>query len=220
MTRFKGLVLDHDDTTVKSTEEIHYPALLEILRLYRPGCHFSMTDFLRYSYDPGVYSLFRDTLGFTEQEIESEYSFWQNFAEKTIPHFHDGMEKIIDKQRAEGGFVFAVSHSSSKIILRDYSAHGVPIPDAVYGWELGEEKRKPNIFPLVDIMERFSLSPSELIVVDDLKPGLDMAHRAGVFCAGACWGYDVPEIRDAIEKDADICFRSVKDLYSFLFGDE
>lgn len=34
--RFRCLLLDHDDTTVRGTEEVHYPAHVESLRQLRP----------------------------------------------------------------------------------------------------------------------------------------------------------------------------------------
>ena len=44
------------------------------------------------------------------------------------------------------------------------------------------------------------------MVVDDLKPGYDMAHAAGVPFAAACWAYDVPEIRQFMEANCALSF--------------
>ena len=32
MTRYKCLVLDHDDTAVMSTQAVHYPSFVEVLK--------------------------------------------------------------------------------------------------------------------------------------------------------------------------------------------
>ena len=61
-------------------------------------------------------------------------------------------------------------------------------------------------------MERYSLSPSEILVVDDLKPGYDMARAAGVDFAAAGWAYDVPEIEDFMRENCDYYLKSVSDL--------
>jgi predicted HAD superfamily phosphohydrolase YqeG len=35
MLNYKCILLDHDDTIVESTQEIHYPSFLETLRTFR-----------------------------------------------------------------------------------------------------------------------------------------------------------------------------------------
>ena len=37
--KYKCLILDHDDTTVNSTAEVNYPALLDTLSHLRPDIH-------------------------------------------------------------------------------------------------------------------------------------------------------------------------------------
>ena len=43
MKKYVSLVLDHDDTAVMSTPEIHYPAFLETLAVLRPGMYAKAT---------------------------------------------------------------------------------------------------------------------------------------------------------------------------------
>ena len=66
-------------------------------------------------------------------------------------------------------------------------------------------------------MKRFDLKPSEVIVVDDLKPGYDMARGAGVDFAAAGWAYDIPEIEDYMRKNCDFYLKSVEELNRLLF---
>ena len=66
-------------------------------------------------------------------------------------------------------------------------------------------------------MEKYSLFPSEILVVDDLKPGYDMARSAGVDFAAAGWAYDIPEIREFMQKNCDYYLNSVEDLRKILF---
>ena len=69
-------------------------------------------------------------------------------------------------------------------------------------------------------METYSLSPAQLLVVDDLKTGLDMANAAGVPIAFAGWcRQDAPEIIEYMEKQCDFAFHTTKELYDFLFGE-
>mgnify|MGYP001085603750 CR=1 FL=1 len=70
--------------------------------------------------------------------------------------------------------------------------------------------------PLERIMERFVLRPEELLVVDDLKPGHDMARAAGVPFAAAGWANDIPEIEQFMRKNCDHYCKQVSDLARLL----
>ena len=68
-------------------------------------------------------------------------------------------------------------------------------------------------------MEAFRLPPEELLVVDDLKPGYDMARAAGVPFAAAGWANDIPKIEAFMRKNCDRYFKTVAALKSYLFED-
>ena len=55
-------------------------------------------------------------------------------------------------------------------------------------------------------------------MVDDLKPGYDMAKRCGVPFAAAGWAYDVPEVAQFMRRNCDLYCRSVQELSDYLFG--
>ena len=111
-----------------------------------------------------------------------------------------------------------VSHSCIRNITRDYHAHFGVLPDAIYGWDLPEHQRKPNPYPLLDIMERYNLKPEEILVVDDMKPAYEMASNAGVPIAFAAWGrLEYPKICEEMDRLCDFSFRSTKELEKYLF---
>ena len=56
-------------------------------------------------------------------------------------------------------------------------------------------------------------------MVDDLKPGYDMARAAGVDFAAAGWAYDVPEIEAFMRKNCDFYFKTVQEFGTFLEED-
>ena len=60
-------------------------------------------------------------------------------------------------------------------------------------------------------------SPSDLLMVDDLKPGLDMAKAAGVKFAACSWSYNIPTIREYMQARADYFLETVADLEQILF---
>ena len=44
-------ILDHDDTAVKSTPNIHYPSFVEALKSLRPDIELSLNDFVNYCFN-------------------------------------------------------------------------------------------------------------------------------------------------------------------------
>ena len=83
--RYKCLVLDHDDTVVNSTATIHFPSFLAYLARVRPGAQYTLEEYFRKNFDPGVVSLFTDELGFSPEEMAEEFAFWQKFVKTRVP---------------------------------------------------------------------------------------------------------------------------------------
>lgn len=214
--KYKCLVLDHDDTTVNSTATIHFPCFLAYLEKVRPGRTYTLDEYFRKNFDPGVVEFFTGEIGLTPEEMDEEFHFWQKFVGEHIPKAYPGMREIIHKHRARGGLLAVISHSVSTMIERDYRANGLPLPDAIYGWELPVEQRKPNPWPMEQLMQRFGLRPEEILMVDDLKPGYDMCRACGVPFAAAGWANDVPEIEGFMRKNCDFYFKTVPQLDAFL----
>ena len=61
------------------------------------------------------------------------------------------------------------------------------------------------------------MAPEQLLVVDDLKPGMDMANAAGVPFAAAGWSSDIPEIESFMRKNCALYFKTVEELRAYLF---
>ncbi len=81
-----------------------------------------------------------------------------------------------------------------------------------------KEKRKPSPYPLEQIMAKYSLSPRQLLVVDDMKPAWEMASKVNVPIAFAGWGRkDYPEITEEMTRLCDYAFDSTQALEHFLF---
>lgn len=214
--KYPCLVLDHDDTVVNSTASIHCPAFAEYLAIVRPGINFTVEDYFRKNFHPGFLSLCVDELKFTEDELKEEEIFWKNYVRKHIPSAYAGIREILENHRKKGGLIVVVSHSMAFTIERDYRKNQLPTPDMIIGWEIGKEFRKPNSWPLRHIMARYSLSPDQILVVDDSKPGYDMTLACGVDFAAAGWAYDLPEIEVFLRKNSTFYCKTVHDLKNLL----
>ena len=217
--KYKCLVLDHDDTVVNSTATIHFPSFIEYLKEYRPEMadRYTLNDYFIKNFHPGIISLFRDEVGLSDEEMAEEEQYWKDFVKNHIPTAFDGIGEIIAEFKTRGGIVAVDSHSFEGYIRRDWKHNSLPEPDVIYGWDLPSEQRKPAPWTLFDLMRRYSLLPEEILVVDDLKPGYDMARGAGAHFAAAGWAYDVPEIEKFMRKNCDYYLKSVNDLGKILF---
>ena len=217
---YKCLVLDHDDTVVDSSASIHYPSFVEYLKVARPHLadKYTLEEYFEKNFHPGIVELFTDEIGLSPEELEEEEAFWRDYVKNHIPNAYPGMREIIADFKAEGGIVAVDSHSLSENIKRDYKANNLPEADIIYGWDIPKEMRKPSPATLLDLMEKYNLKPEEILVVDDLKPGYDMAKSAGVPIAAAAWAHNVPEIAGFMKQNCEFFCTSVEELRKVIFG--
>lgn len=210
--KYKCLIFDHDDTTVNSTARIHYPCFVEFMKIYRPEQHYTLEEYVRYNFDPGLFAFYHDICGLSAEEAEEEHRFWLDYVPHHRAEAFAGIKEIMEEHRAEGGILAVISHSHADNIRRDYEFNGLPRPDAVYGFEQPRNELKPSPIPVQKIMERFDLEPKDILIIDDLKPGYVMARAAGVDFAAAGWCFDIPENTAFMKENADYYCKTVEDL--------
>ena len=221
MLKYPCLVLDHDDTVVQSEATVNYPCFCDFLAKYRPGEKITLNEYINACSRQPFAELCRQRYGFTDQELHEEYLFWKEYIRMHSPDPFPGIGRIIRQQKEAGGLICVVSMSGTENILRDYKTHFGIIPDAIYSWDLPEHLRKPSTYPLKHIMETYRLSPSQLLVVDDMKPGAHMAKAVGVPVAFAAWSrLDYPEIMAEMSELSDFTFQKIQELERFLFREE
>ena len=219
MLKYKCLVLDHDDTVVQSMKTLSYPFWCLELEQFRPGVTMSLEEYILECHRVGFADMCRERFHFTEEELKTEHKQWMEYILQNIPAPYPGIDRIIRRQKEEGGLICVVSHSHADNILRDYRAHFAAEPDAIYGWELEPHQRKPNLWPLKNIMERFHLTAEEILVVDDMKLACQMAAPLGVRVAYAGWsGMGVESLSAEMEKICDYSFGTTQDFEEFLFA--
>ena len=216
--KYPCLVLDHDDTTVNSTATVHYPCFVEYMEKYFPDVHLTLEEYFRYNFEPGVIDLFTKICGMTWEQMMDEENYWKEYVKHHVPAAYPGIKEILEEQKKRGGKICVVSHSFADYIRRDYRLNGLPEPDLIFGWEQPPEQRKPSVYPLEQIMKTFRMKPEELLVVDDLKPGYDMARAAGVPFAAAGWANDIPEIERFMRENCGLYFKKVVEFGNFLYS--
>lgn len=218
MLKYQCLVLDHDDTVVRSAETVNYPQFLKVLHELRPERELSLEDYLLFSAQPGYHEMCQEMFGFSKEEMDYMFQDWTAYVKTHIPEQFEGMEQILHRQKAAGGMICVSSHSSVENITRDWQFHFNLVPDKIYSWELGEGRRKPAPYALEDIMYCYHLQPQELVMIDDLKPGYDMARQCGVDFIAAGWAHPFQALKDIMRQNCDYYLESVDQLENFLFA--
>lgn len=211
--KYKCLILDHDDTVTMSTPNIHYPSFIEALKVLRPNTKLlTLEEFVYNCFSPGFSELCKDILNFNEEEQEYQYKVWTSYTKSKVPSFYPGFAELIKEFKSLGGIICVASHSESKQIERDYKINCGIIPDKIFGWDIEECKRKPNPFSIEETMRTFYLNNADILVVDDLKPGLDMAKACNVDFASAGWSHVIPEIIEYMKDNSKYYLSSVAEL--------
>ena len=182
--RFKCLVMDHDDTTVNSTATIHFPSFLAYLKLVRPEASYTLEEYFRKNFDPGIMALFTGELGFSEEEIEGEFRFWQDWVRTRIPVAYPGIREILQRHKEAGGRIAVVSHSMRENIERDYREND--LPERIRNqfqplFDPAAEQLSPEILRINDFIHAhagYSLRPAQLAVAESVKRKLSEGKSA------------------------------------------
>ena len=210
--RYKLLMLDHDDTVVNSTPQVHYPAFMAALKKLRPEVSYTLQEFMSLNFKHGFFGLMTDVLGFNEDEINYQEKVWREYMEYVIPEFFPMMADILRRFKSMGGVICVSSHSYDEYILRDYVANCGIRPDAIFSCSLPEEQHKPSPYAIDEAMRRFGISKEEILVVDDLPTGLKMAAAREVDFAFAGWSRYDGELMDYMCKNAKYVLTEVYEL--------
>jgi len=218
--RFKALFVDHDDTAVNSTREIHHAAHVAAMRELRPhATPCSFETWIEKNHYPGI-AKFLEELCLSPAERQRELAVWRDYTSRLTPRFFDGFLDTLRRFAAQGGIVAVVSHSEEAQIRRHYrEAGGGFMPHFVYGWNDTDHNRmKPAPFPVLDVLARCpGLTKKDCAVLDDLNPGITMARAAGVTALGAGWGHSIPAISASMRASCDAYFPTVAQFADYLF---
>jgi phosphoglycolate phosphatase/pyrophosphatase PpaX len=221
------LVLDHDETSVDSTPAIHYPAYIEIMRVLRPKEKpLTLEGWFKKNFHPGVMHYYEDELEFTKEELKKEYEVWRRFTTNMLPEFYEGIIPALEEFKKGGGLIGVVSHSEKELIEKHYQEKSQGFrPDMIIGWTKDKEKNKPSPWPVYEIVKVLGVRPKEILVIDDLKPGIEMAINANVDAAAAGWAYrkhnlNIPEIEDYMKSKCIAYFDTIEQFRRFILSEE
>lgn len=218
--RYKCLILDHDDTITNSAAETNYPNMLESLAILRPGEEKNLTieDFLLGTFQ-GYQNWVQQRYGYTQEEMDWQYPFWKECVMKNRPSFVKGMAEFLTRYRKAGGIICVSTHSYRVMIETDFRRHCDFLPDYINCWDDPVEQRKPNIYPVEEAMRRFGLEKKDILMIDDMLPGCQMANAAGIDFAAAFWCHDLAPLREYMKDHAQYQLDSVAQLEQLVMGE-
>lgn len=216
--KYRCLVLDHDDTVVRSAETVNYPALMENLKETHPELSLTYAQFNRLCFELNYTGMCKEYLRLSQEEIDAQFEFWKGYVRTHIPPAYEGLDRVLQRFRQQSGLICVSSHSGIENITRDYKRNFGFEPDRIFAWELGEKLRKPHPYTLKEIMRLYNLRPEELLMVDDMKAGYDMARSCGVPFACAGWSHEDPVIVEFMKINSDFYFETVSAFEKFIFG--
>lgn len=214
--KYKCLITDHDDTILNSTEEVHYPAMVECLKVLRPDLSLSFDEFAFYNFKYGFLKYATEILGMNDEEMKIEMQMWRKWTDAHRPTFFEGVREVLSDFKKAGGIIVVSSHSEKDVILKDFAGAQCPQPDAVFGWELPPEKRKPSLYTIEKTKEMFGIDEKQMIMLDDMPHGLKMCQKAGVDFIFADWARKPDIIREQMRKASDYTAESFYEVKNII----
>lgn len=217
--RYQCLIIDHDDTLLNSTVEVHYPCMVACLEKLRPDTPLSFDEFAEYNFDLGFHAYATDILHLNAEEKVIQAKIWHDWVDTHRAALFPHAKEVLERFKAAGGTLIVSSHNEQKHILADYADAGCPQPDAVFGWDLDIEKRKPAPYTIEQIEQRFGIAREDMVMLDDMKIGYNMCKATGVDFIYADWAKKPARLRAQMRSLATYTAESFLEVEKILFGE-
>ena len=188
-----------------------------VYRLYVLPCEKEGAEFAKNTILLGLYEESREIKKYVSPEEVPEGGFAVKIVES--PADPEEGRIVILTAHEESELLYAAIHFLDDYIPANAPLHGSnAMPDLIYGWDLPKDARKPSPFSVLDASRKLAVPVEQILVVDDLKPGYDMARSAGADFAAAGWAYDVPEIESSMRSMCDHSLKTIEELRALIFG--
>lgn len=211
--KYKAVIFDLDGTLLNTIDDLanSVNAVLE-----RSGFPVHSTEEIKYFVGTGFYNLIRlalpeknrdeDTVNKLVEMLREEYG--RQWNRLTRPY--DGIPELLDeltKRNIKKAVLSNKADNFTKIIIAQL------LPKWHFEVVLGERPnapKKPDPTVALEIADIMGISPDEVILLGDSSYDMQTAVSAGMFAAGALWGFrEADELKSAganalIEKPLDL----------------
>ena len=182
----------------------------------------NLREYMKVMWDEGLFKYYENHLHMNEQQILNAVEESRHYVEsKERAKFFPGFIDFLKEFKRRGGIIEVVTFGREEAIYKHYKAltNDEIKPDIVFGWEKDKrEQCKPYAYPVEEAMRRYNLNKEDVVVIDDMPAGIEMAHNAGVTVVGAMYGEGHEVLEEDMKKICDRVFDKVEDFYDFVLN--
>jgi len=216
--RFQGTIFDLDGTLLDTIEDITTTLNLVMsrngFRNYSIAeCKLLVGDGMEVLVKRAVPEISEDPEAVKRliQEYRQEYA--RAWRKNSRPY--PGVLKVL-RQLKQAGIKTAVlsnkSHEFTELMVKELLA----FPFEIIRGAMPGVPVKPDPEPAYLVLRDLKLQASEVVFVGDSSVDMETAVRAGIFPAGALWGFR--EAQELIESGARVLLKNPWELLSFILG--
>jgi len=210
--KFKGVIFDLDGTLLDTIEDITFTLNLVLSRRgYRQyseeECKMMVGDGMEVLVRRAVPEIAGDDGAINDliQEYRREYAATYKQHSRPYP----GIIEVLTRIKEAGLKTAVLSNKSHEFTVR-MTRELLPFDfEVILGAKPGTPV-KPNIEPIKQVLQGLKLSASEVIYVGDTSVDMETARVAGIFAAGALWGFRDAE--ELLRSGARVLLKTPNDL--------
>ena len=189
---FNGVIFDLDGTLVNSLEDLA-DSMNTVLR----NNHFPnhTTEAYNYFIGSGIKNLVskalpelhRDGQTISKCFVEMVERYRENCMNKTRPY--DGIPGLLNELVKYGLKLAVLSNKADELTKKIVP---VLLPDWEFSAVMGlsnEATKKPNPAGALQISKQMNIVPDKILYIGDSGIDMQTANNAGMYAAGACWGF-------------------------------
>jgi len=210
--KFKGVIFDLDGTLLDTIEDITFTLNLVLSRRgYRQyseeECKMMVGDGMEVLVRRAVPEIAGDDRAINDliQEYRREYAATYKQHSRPYP----GIIEVLTRIKEAGLKTAVLSNKSHEFTVR-MTRELLPFDfEVILGAKPGTPV-KPDPEPIKQVLQGLKLSASEVIYVGDTSVDMETARVAGIFAAGALWGFRDAE--ELLRSGARVLLKTPNDL--------
>lgn len=207
-------IFDFDDTIVNSTPEIHYKAYKEFCELINKK-YLSLNEYYMELFNK-TYTEFLDDMHLTDEEYKLEYQNWKKYTSTIDPKPFDKILYILKLIQQNGHKIVICSQSNKEAIENFFNKTDITIDLIIAGDRKHPERNKPYDYPINLVKQLFNVNNSQIIVIDDMKPGLLMAKNNNIKSIGVLYSGNHDMLKNEIYELSTVVAETIENLITYI----
>lgn len=206
----KVFIFDFDDTIADSTPKIHYPAYKKFCEMIKIK-PLTLEQYYREMFYH-TYSEFIENMHLTKEQYDLEFSNWKQYTAKIKPKPFKGILSLLKKIQKNGHKLVICSQSNLEAIENFFNSVDIKPDLIIAGDRKHPERNKPYNYPIELIKKKYKVETSQMMVIDDMKPGLLMAKNNKIKSVGVMYSGFHESLKNEIAKLSSVVVNSVEEL--------